>query len=156
MNRQRDNRQGFTLIELMVVITIMVILAAIAVGVGMYANSESMKKQTQTTEKIALHLAQSYCEITGSYPTSVAALVSAISFSGTTTNDKYATMRNQLRNMSRDTFNGSNTFYDAWGRALQYSSTGSVSGGPLFTSAGHNGVFGDKDDIRSDDMPVGQ
>jgi len=145
----RPGRSGaaFTLVELLAVMLILAILVGLVVGVTRYAMARADRIRTIAVMDVVLDAIQAYYDDTKEYPASLLSLV---------TNEA---AKKLLVNLDSETFvkddpatneNESASIKDAYGNGIDYDEGGGLGGCPVLISAGPDGNFGNKDDIRSD------
>lgn len=136
--RRADRRAGFTLIEIIVVITVLSILAGAAVPVVQKAIATAARKNTRAELDVLAEAAREYCRDTNNSPQSILDLerdplrANSVGWSG-----PYVTGAIPVSSTK------SGFAADAWSRDYQ------VTLGTTFTitSAGDDGTFGDANDI---------
>lgn len=171
-----SRRHAFTLIELLLVMSIMAVLVAMVVGVGSYIIEEGKKKQTQQLMDHLRGAVQAYHRVTrGEYP--LDRLPDANSFYDA--NQSFRALSMCLRGLSPpckseytpaivqatkpflDQVGDPNGMTDGWGRKMRYYRNRGVGGKPVFLSPGPDEDFGDEptrakkrlDNVRSDVGP---
>jgi prepilin-type N-terminal cleavage/methylation domain-containing protein len=150
--RSRDGRDGFTLVELLVVMFIMAVIVALIVGVGRYVTDSAAKKETQATQAIVMRAIQAYQETNpdGEYPqvndpNETKDLVEKLH-----NNEKASAILDEVTTLEKG------KIVDGFGEEMKYDADGGFGGTPVLISAGpdrHFGREGDEyghDDIRSD------
>ena len=132
---RRRNRVGFTLIEVLLVVAILIILAALAVVNVRQAYINARKNAARLDIKTISQTIDAYYLDLGSYPPTLEALV---------------TMPDGLANSSKwsGPYLKDGLPADPWGNAYKYSADGTSF---VIASAGPNGVEQDDDDISSQD-----
>lgn len=152
-DRRTESRRAFTLVELMVVMFVMMVLVALAVGVSKYVMDRSAREQTIATQSILMAAIRACGDIPPD-ATSMSGLWSPLS--------KVPKALQHLERLDSTVVNRSNnvfTVLDGYGNKMVYSPTGGLGGGPVIVSGGLDGVIGDSigtseneaaDDIRSD------
>ncbi|MEN6665087.1 MAG: type II secretion system protein [Phycisphaerae bacterium] len=146
-NKTLRPRSGFTLVELLAVLTILTILVAMAVGVGNYIMDKSKKITTQEVQALVLRSIDAYQTVAGAYPadsTDTASLVSAL---------KGQRLSKEIFDrIPADSLDSTAAkIIDGYGNAMKYVSNGGAGNAPVLISAGKDGNFDTLDDnIRSD------
>ena len=152
-NRPPVARGGFTLIELMVVMFVMMVLVALAVGVSKYVMDRSAREQTIATQSILMAAIRA-CGDVPPDATNMSGLWSPLSV--------VPDALHHLERLDSTVVNRSNnvfTVLDGYGNKMAYYPTAGLGGGPVIVSGGLDGVIGDDvgtpeneaaDDIRSD------
>lgn len=134
---KRSRRGGFTLLELVVVLTIMAILAGAAVPVASMAINSKRKSATADELDGLQRAAAEYFRDTGALPSAVSDLETNPGVSGW--------VGPYLQRFSIDANTGLSQYaVDAWWQPYQLSSSTSVL---TITSAATGGVYGDANDI---------
>ncbi len=173
-------RRGFTLIEILVVLFILGLLAAIVAGVSGYVMRSAGRRETASIQKVLLDAVQAYHDAGNpkGYPPD--------RYDPNTydPNDSGRALINYLTGKIDETNNGSfdptplwegrqakaaievlgrlpenawdggwnSPVTDSWGRPMQYEADGGLGGSPVVISAGADGDFAkDDDNIRSDE-----
>lgn len=147
--------RGFTLVEMLVVISIIVVLLTIVVGVTHIVLARASTEQTKTNMQIILQAIEAYSETdesgvcpptTGGDPTARnVALYTALKIN--------PAARKKLAALPGDatlSVGENECFVDGFAVVLDYSSDGGVGGTPVLISAGSDGEFDTEKDIRSD------
>ncbi len=150
--------RGFTLVEMIVAISVVVILVTIVVGVSHMVLARAGKERTKLNMQVILQAIEAFRETdsTGLYPPTT----------GTTPEDRnkalFTALKDnpaaeaKLRNLPGDAIeniNSNDCFVDGFERVLDYSSDGGVGGMPVLISAGPDSDFDtEKDNIRSDNQ----
>ena len=146
-------RRAFTLVELMVVMFVMMVLVALAVGVSKYVMDRSARDQTIATQSILMAAIRA-CGDTPPDAASMKELWSPLS--------EVPKARQLLEKLDSTVVNRSNNIFtvlDGYGNKMDYYPTAGLGGGPVVVSGGSDGIIGDKigtpeneaaDDIRSD------
>ena len=141
---------GFTMIEMMAVLTILAILIALVVGVGEHIMDESRRKLTIATQEVVMQSVQAYYKSMGFYPSEE---------SDHTTDELMTDLQDDrdakvlLQGLDDDAYNGTagDPLNDAYDREMRYYEEGGLGGVPVLISSGKDGDFGETDDnIRSD------
>ncbi|MEN6505196.1 MAG: type II secretion system protein GspG [Planctomycetaceae bacterium] len=140
---------GFTLVELLAVLTILTLLVAMAVGVGTYVMDKAKKTNTENVQKMVLSAIDAYQSVAGAYPASsadTASLVTAL----------------KGQRLSKEKFDRIPAEYldstgakilDGYGKEMRYESNGGFGNAPVLISGGKDGIIdapSDTDNIRSD------
>jgi prepilin-type N-terminal cleavage/methylation domain-containing protein len=143
MNTART-RRGFTMIELMVVVMIIVILAGIGVYVGRMVLLESEKKATTATMAIALSAIQRYDEKvnTNRFPPS------GSNFYLLLENKNAAQIVMSISEEDRLLNDDKLLILDAWGNEMRYNRDG-PAGSRQIESSGPDGISDNSDDYNS-------
>jgi prepilin-type N-terminal cleavage/methylation domain-containing protein len=167
------HRTAVTLIELMVVIFILAVLAALVVGGGMWIRRASQEKQTITSQKIVMTTIRAYYDVYEEYPNdstnppwdpaeSGKLLLGHLKGEEADADADKAKVRKAtmeiLRGLPEDALPGAGAaIKDGFERPMAYQRDGGLGGGPVVISAGPDGEFGDdaspeykSDNIRSD------
>ena len=143
---------GFTMIEMMAVLTILAILIALVVGVGEHIMDESRRKLTITTQEVVMQAVQAYYKSMTFYPPE----------EGDGTDDCSELMTNLeddrdaavlLQGLDDDAYSGTagDPLNDAYDREMRYRDDEGLGGLPVIISSGKDGDFDETDDnIRSD------
>ncbi|HAU36432.1 MAG TPA: hypothetical protein DCX07_01780 [Phycisphaerales bacterium] len=173
--RQADSRRApaFTLVELLAVMFILAILAALVVGVGTYVMDESRRKKTEATQATLMQALEAYYNAGApkAYPpdTNGTDASSVVLFKYLT--NSHATKLTEpppanlapvraamkyVNELSTEALpkEGATEFLDSWRHGMAYQKTGGFGGRPVIISAGPDGLTGDaakdKDNVRSD------
>ncbi len=146
--------RGFTLVEMLVVISIIAILVTIVVGVTHIVLARASAEETRTNMQVILQAIEAFRETdeTNDYPPSTAG----------TPDDHNAKLYKALKDnpaarkilgpLPDDAIRG-DRFVDGFGMRMDYSSDGGVGGAPVLISAGADSDFGTaQDNIRSDNQ----
>lgn len=133
----RSRMLGFTLIEILVVVSIIIILLGAVVAIGSNIRNSSYTRATQGTLQTLNSAARAYREITKKEPT--AAYYT-----------EFKSIPECLKHINRlpPSAIGSNTVLDAWGNSIDYIPAGALPEG-YFRSVGADGIANNTDDIRS-------
>lgn len=146
-------RRAFTLVELMVVMFVMMVLVALAVGVSKYVMDKSARDQTITTQAILMMAVRAYGDIPPD-ATGMNTLWSKLK--------QVPAAKRHLEKLNSTVVSRSNkafTVLDGYGNPMKYDSIGGLGGGPVFISGGPDGVIKNDpgttenevtDNIRSD------
>ncbi|RPI64299.1 MAG: type II secretion system protein [Planctomycetaceae bacterium] len=159
IHNNRNSRKAFTLIEMLVVIGILMVLAALIVGVSRYVMEESANKKTVAIQAVIMSATKAYHDKNKAYPDSndapptdpnsgdIKKLYDALNPS---TPD--AKIVDKLKLLPKEAIDSaSHTFKDSWDKDMRYYKTGGLGGGPVIISAGPDGDFTtEADNIRSD------
>jgi len=144
-------RPGFTLTEMMVVLFIMAIVLALAVGVSRYVMEKTGRDQTAATQKVLVQAIHKYHDENGEWP------------DGNGGDNSGQTLLTALKGCQpcKDVLNslpdealsaGDDAVKDGFDKEMRYDSDGGRGGRPVLISAGPDGDFDDdEDNIRSDD-----
>ena len=148
---------GFTMIEMMAVLTILAILIALVVGVGEHIMDEARRKQTIATQEVVMQAIQAYYKNNGPpYPPEE---------SDGTTDELMANLEGDrdakvlLQGLDDDAYKGTTEdptlrLWDAYGREMRYRDDEGLGGAPVLISPAKDGTWDtgsdDDDDIRSD------
>jgi prepilin-type N-terminal cleavage/methylation domain-containing protein len=155
---------AFTLIEVLVVIFILGVLAAIVVSVAGYVMSRASGQETAAIQKTLLEAVQAYYDAGNpndpnnlkAYPPestdpneSGKELVKYL----TTQASRAKAATEFLLKLPKEAWNGDSNeaIKDGWGKGMQYEAKGGLGGKPLVISSGPDGRFFTDDDIRSDE-----
>jgi prepilin-type N-terminal cleavage/methylation domain-containing protein len=173
MNATRT-RTAFTMVELMVVMLILTVLAAMVVALGHYTAQKQHRELTRTQQQIIMEALQQYVAVYGTAPDVPMSPPYPISrLDGMSNEEYYIYARiNMLyealkgvpscENILQELPEGSETqgsledpgaFVDAYGNYMDYQPTGGMGGAPVLISGGPDGYIGgehEADDIRSD------
>jgi type II secretory pathway pseudopilin PulG len=137
---------GFTMVEMLTVLVVLMILIGLVVGVGKYIYDDSLRKQTVTTMDVLNNALQAfYAANSNTYPGSAvsgAGVITALNAGG-------ADVQARLNDLPKDAVKDG-VLVDGFGRAISYDPTGGLGGRPVFISGGPDGTNGTPDDIRSD------
>ena len=149
---RRYGKNAFTLVELLIVITIMAIIIAIAVGIGKYVMAEGARKRTQSAQAIIIGAIDQYMSDNdgdapadgGAGPDSTIELMKALKL-----NDK---SWNMMAKLDKEIFSSATSaLKDGWGSPMIYDNDGGYGGKPIIISVGPDGdPATTKDNIRSD------
>jgi type II secretion system protein G len=146
---RRRGGAAFSLIELLVVILIIGVLAALAVSIGMQWFSTAGENDTRANMAVIKDAISQYQEDTGDYPGAddddydMEDLVDDLS--------AHEPSAEQLRSLPAEAWGrNQNAFVDAWGEEMRYDADAGRGGVPLLISSGPDKEFGTDDDIRSD------
>ena len=141
--RRGATKSGFTLVELMVVMFVMMVLVGLAVGVSKHLMDKSAREQTIVTQKILMAAITAY----GDQPPSAATLAGVWGQL-----KAVPAAKERLEKLDPDALNTQEMkFLDGYGNAMKYERTGGLGKRPVLISAGPDGDFDkDADNIRSD------
>ena len=167
----RKGRFGFTLVEMLVVISIIAILLTIVVGVTQIVLVRASAEQTRTNMQIIHQAIEEYRIVKGEYPPD------ETDFSGQPSSGELATMRywkaykrgkklydelvlvpqsqafvDKLKKDAIKSISTSDVFVDGFDKYMEYYSDQGVGGTPVIISAGADGEFDTEKDIRSDNQ----
>lgn len=146
-------KRAFTLVELMVVMFVMMVLVALAVGVSKYVMDKSARDQTIATQSM-LMAAINACGDTPLDAPTMDALLSQLM--------KVPAAKQLLEKLDSTVINRKNkvfTILDGYGNAMLYDPVGGLGACPVFVSGGPDGVIRndpgtteneEADNIRSD------
>ena len=168
LRRERLNRPGFTLIELMIVIFILAVLVAIVVSVSGYVTRNANEKETAATQALLINAIQAWRDkntdktTNNGYPANpsvtppVPSLINQLTVVNTNppiiTEAMTKAATEILLKLPKEAWPTPNSeVLDAWGRPMQYLSAGGLGGTPVIISRGPDGTLGNDDDIRSDE-----
>jgi len=150
-------RGGFTLIELMAVIVIVSILAALTVSVGMYLRQDSSRKLTVATMDILSAAIAAYQDEIGFVPDDNAPNDPNPPPPTPVTENTQAEARSKnlykqlsevkssaerLANLPQEAKDSNEFFLDGFERPIDYQKNKGMGGAPVLISAGPDGVFG--------------
>ncbi|MGA2264998.1 MAG: type II secretion system protein [Phycisphaerae bacterium] len=166
----RRSTKAFTLVEVLVVIFILGVLAAIVAGVAGYVMKSAASRETASTEKVLMQAIQAFhdANIPQGYPPVTDPNNSGIDLmryltgkdpSAQAAAAKAAT--DVLLKLPKDAWTGdsNSAVKDSWGHDMHYDPNGGLGGKPVVISEGPDGKFGGtsagdpngEDDIRSDE-----
>ena len=155
--RSRPGARGFTVLEMMVVISIIVILTAMVIAVGMSVKTNSQRKLTTVTLKALQTLYTSYLQEMGRAANTSDANGSTVSttLSFLTNAALMPQLKGSLNAIPASAFVSSTTVNDGFGNPIALVVSGAPHV-PYFQSSGPNGTMGttaspDADDIFSYD-----
>jgi len=135
----RRARDGFTLLEIVVVVAVLAILAGVAVPVAQKAMTSAARRATRAELEAISTAATEYFRDCNAVPATVVALERRPTGNvGTTWDGPY------LTGAVTDS-NGSSVALDAWLRAYRVTANTAFT----VTSAGEGGTFGDADDLST-------
>jgi len=161
--------EGFTLVELLLVMFVMSVLVALVVGVGRYVIEEGRKRETISNQDRLIAAVDAYRKVRGVFPAHdpngngiIEYLLKQLDANSAVVTD--AQLGAEIREATRDFLGtggeGSVFRGDAWGKDMLYFADRGLGGKPLFISAGPDGDFGfgtskqakekREDNIRSD------
>lgn len=134
----RPKAPAFTMVEMLVVITILAILIGLAAGVTQFVMNELDKRRTGAILSILMSAVDRYRELESDYPDSLEDLKD---------NSESLTI---LKDLPEGSYGGGDEFLDSFGRELRYLKSGGLGGKPVVQSRGPDGAFDTDDDIFSD------
>ncbi|MCK4627244.1 MAG: prepilin-type N-terminal cleavage/methylation domain-containing protein [Phycisphaerae bacterium] len=170
--------RGFTLVEMLVVITIITVLVLVVVGVSRIVIGRAGEEQTRLNMEVIRQAIQSYYDAKKIYPPD------ETDFSDQPTSGEMGSSNNpeglrnwqaykrgkklygelssvpqaraQIANLGEDAIkniNGNNVFVDGFDKYMEYRSDEGVGDTPVIISAGGDGDFNtEKDNLRSDNQ----
>ena len=147
--KHRRSRAGFSLIELLVVVSIIVILAGITIGVMSRVSLKQDISQTRTNLLLVRNALEDYKNEQGFYPVGQDSLSSSVfmALSGDPTGQGqnptepiYLPRLNDNDPSLVGMFNGNKVIVDAWGESFRYRSALDANGQPV-TNVKNNGDF---------------
>lgn len=176
----RKGPRGFTLVEMLVVISIIAVLLTIIIGVTNIVLARASTEQTKTNMQIIHQAIDEYRIVKGSYPVEATSSAYPGSDPGPAWLDGSEPVERQRnwdtycrgkklyddlagepqsrvfiaklkKGAIKDIFNG-DVFMDGFSKYIEYRSAGGVGGAPVIISAGVDGRFGTEKDIRSDNQ----
>jgi len=141
MTRQRDSF-GFTIIELLVVVSIIAIIISLIVSAGLNMQAIGMEKDTQGHLEVIATAVEEYREQTGAYPrgSSGALLMRKLLAE--------PACKELLRGLPERMLEGR----DAFDKNISFTSTGGKGGTAAVRSGGRDGRMGTADDLSSADQ----
>lgn len=156
-----DRGEGFTLVELLLVMFIMAVLVALVVGIGASIVEEGNRRKTEAKQVLLMNAIEAYHRVTGKYPpdrdgtlydpnNSTAVLLRYLD--GHDCGGLAEDVKEKAKVFLREIADDPNM--DAWGRAMRYYNRGGRL--PVIISSGPDENFGDEirarieDNIRSD------
>jgi general secretion pathway protein G len=149
--RKSALQRGFTLIEILVVVAIIVILVGAVIAIGSNIRSSSMRQATQGELQALEAAAEAYRLERGDLPASFG----DGTYFGILMSDPASRKAVQKINpVLFDDAKNPTRVNDSWGNRIQYQPAGPNGSPPLrgyFFSCGPNGSANDADDIRSGD-----
>ncbi len=166
-------RSAFTMVEIMVVMLILTVLAALVIGLGRRGTEKPSLELTKTQQRIIMAAAQEYFNVynampdvppVGPYAYSLTALSPAANAAYGRNNTLYEKLMSvptcedillelPAGSVTRGHTSHPGAFVDAYGNYMDYQPTGSSFGGPVLISGGPDGHIGDThadDDIHCD------
>ncbi|MBN1942398.1 MAG: type II secretion system protein [Phycisphaerae bacterium] len=163
---------GFTLVELLIVIAIIVLLAAIGIGVGYRLTSAADVEKTKANMAIIMTAVNDYYDQTGEYPGNKDTDPGSGEIyelrirreSGGAVLASYTRFVEKVGSLDTKAFNKDNPtepdpgnndftifhFVDPSGRVIQYFPSGGLGNAPILVAPGDDGLYGTDDDLRSD------
>jgi prepilin-type N-terminal cleavage/methylation domain-containing protein len=167
------NRNAFTMVELMVVMLILTVLAAMVVGLGHYVAQKQSRDLTKTQQRIIMTAAQEYfstyntmpeVSANGPYACSLQDLSAEENAIYGRINELYAKLDTVAAcqkilqelpagSITRGHLSHPGAFVDAYGKYMDYQPSGGMGGAPVLISGGPDGYIGgdyEADDIRSE------
>ncbi|HHH76690.1 MAG TPA: type II secretion system protein, partial [Phycisphaerae bacterium] len=138
--RPRDCRSNpkrssaFTLVELLIVITIMAIIVAITVGIGRHVMASVARKRTQTAQAIIKGAIDAYIrEHDGEAPADDSDAISTVSLMMAL--EKHDESWDMMANLDKEIFSSRiAALKDGWGNEMIYDRDGGFGGTPIITS----------------------
>ncbi len=137
-------RAGFTIIEILVVVSIIVILVAMVIAVGAGVKSSAQRNQTKLTLKAMKAVYDSYVLETGQSDTTNQAAPVFLSVAAS-----MPSLSKAMNAMPANSYSNG-AAYDGFGNKIFIANT--TTKGVYFQSAGPNGVMGTQATPDSDDM----
>ena len=170
---RRGPREGFTLVELLLVMFVMSVLVALVVGVGRYVIRQGREQETLGNQDRLIAAVDAFRKVLGKYPMHDPNGTGRIDYLMEQLNGDANTLQLAFRDMSfsedlREEIREATESYlglggegsvfesDAWGHEMLYYRDRGAGGKPLIISAGPDGDFGEEveekraDNIRSD------
>ncbi|MCK4625996.1 MAG: type II secretion system protein [Phycisphaerae bacterium] len=162
--------RGFTLVEMLVVISVVAILLTIVVGVTHIVLARASAEQTRTNMLVILQAIEEYRTVKGDYPPDEADSVAPGGWvDGERNWDAYCRGKKLyeelvsvpqsqafVAKLDKDAIKSiysSDVFVDGFEKYMEYFSDGGVGGSPVIVSAGTDSDFGtENDNIRSDNQ----
>ena len=151
---QDDAKKAFTLIEMLVVMTILVVLVSLIVSVSKYVRNRADSEETKGTQAILMNAINAFYEKKNDYPAET-----GTNFNARNNHlfiDLSAEVPGSLGDLPKDALQGQ-FFYDGFGKVMDYRRFGGLGGGPVIISAGPDKDMKDDpndkandDNIRSD------
>ena len=135
--------QGFTLVEMLVVVAVIAVLVAIVVGVSGLVLSRASIEQTKVNMQVIRQALDAYLKTddSGNYPPATGNLFVLLK-GNTAAAKKLASLPDDA---IKDTGSG-DCFVDGFEKALNYSPDGGAGGTPALISAGNDGKYGTDDE----------
>jgi type II secretory pathway pseudopilin PulG len=139
------------MIELLIVMFILAILIALAVGVGQWVFSDAARKATLSTQEVLFSAIETFHDIEGEWPEGEGDENSAHRLWEQLV-DEHDRTREIVEALDRESFDRDNeVFLDGYGNPIRYDDSGGIAGRPVLISAGPDGDFStSEDNIRSD------
>ena len=149
------NKDGFTLVEILVVVALIAILATMVVGVASHIDTQAKEKALEGTFVLLDSALQEYRQFTDKFPEHP----QGVPGSGSdllyrelhSVPDSRSILDKIDQSLIQNTGGGAGTqvlIYDPWGKPLDYSYSRGENF-PVMTSAGPDKVFGTADDMSS-------
>ena len=139
--------EGFTIVEMMIVLVILAILLGMVVGISRYAMAQAARSQTLATQAVAMQAVSRYYDARGCYPPDspdCVALMNALRAE--------PAARGVLTDLSNEAYPSQGAaLRDGFGEPMQYRTAGGLGGTPVLISKGADRQFDTDDDIRSDE-----
>ncbi len=139
--RRRRGRRGFTIIELLVVISIIAIIISLIVSAGTNLQAMGMEAETRGDLEVIQLAVNEYREQTGQWPLG----------SGPTLINRLMAVpacKEILRSLTKRALEGR----DAFDNTIYFSSTGGRGGTPVVRSGGRDTKMNTADDLSSGDQ----
>ncbi len=167
------HRNAFTMVELMVVMLILTVLAAMVVGLGHYVAQKQSRELTKTQQRIIMAATQEYFNVYNTSPEvsangpytwsldDLSADENAVYGRINTLYGKLADVASCQKillelpagSVTRGHTSHPGGFVDAYGKYMDYQPSGGMGGAPVLISGGPDGYIGgehEADDIRSE------